>query len=819
MRVDPSLSVQRRTTEHTRIAIQQLTPGSEPRVIVEHKGLSVPLWSPAGDRFAYTIDTPGGMELWIVDVKTGATGADGAKPEVLTPRLVPGVLLSDVGGSPLRWINNGRELLVRQIPADRGPAPVEPATPTGPLVQSTSGQKAKASTYQDLLKDPHDEKLFEFYATAQLTRIDAATLQATPIGKPGLFTTATVSPNGRYMVVTKLKKPFSYRVPYSRFARTVEIVDLENGATLRTLSDIEAPQFAATYGVSAGGRMFEWDPHQASRLYWVETLDGGNPETRSKFRDRLVTLAAPFDGPIAEVLQTAQRLSDLDFTTTPDEVLITETNSIRRWKTVARVDLQQPVESRRVLFDLSTSDAYRDPGKPVRTRTADGQSVILKQGEAIFMEGTGGSPEGDHPFLDRIDLVTGVRDRLFRSQRGTYETFVAFADDNQETILTQYQSPASTPNYHLRQLPKVKPQPLTEFVGPVDALKPVGYDSAGRPLDPYVLPAQPDFPVAGMDLGAVTKFQDPHPQFTSCTKELLTYSRADGVPLSATLYLPPGYDRASKVKLPVIMYAYPREYSDAQTAGQVRGSPNKFTRLWGASPLMFLTQGYAVMMDTAMPIVGSPRKMNDTYVEQLVADAQAAVNIVTELGVGDPDRILVTGHSYGAFMTANLLAHTDLFATGVACSGAYNRTLTPFGFQNEPRTFWEAPTVYAKMSPFFHANRIKEPIMLIHGQEDQNSGTFPMQSERFYEALAANGATARLVVLPHEGHGYLARESILHQLAEMTEWADRHAKHGKRAKSAPSSPAQDIPKSNPAAADAGIPKALRDVSATATGAE
>lgn len=773
LRVDPELSVQRRTAEYFRISLSSLPPTTEPVVLVEQKGLSTPIWSPAGDRLAYTIDTTGGMELWVVDVNT---------PQPV-PRKVPGILLTDIAGSPFRWINNGKELLVRQIPPARGLMPVEPSQPTGPIVQSTSGQKTKARTYQDLLKTPHDETLFDYFATVQLARINASTLEVTPVGQPGLYTSASVSPDGSAMVVTKLKRPFSYRVPYSQFPRTVEVVDLKTGATLRTLSDIKSPQFSSSYGVSAGGRMFEWDPHHPAKLYWVETLDGGNAETKSKFRDRLVTLSAPFSGPIAEVLQTAERLNDLDFTTTPDEVLITEVNTIRRWKTTAVLNLADPVASRRVLFNLSTSDAYADPGKPVRTRTADGQSVILKQGTTFFMEGTGSSPEGDYPFLDQIDLATGQRSRLFRSQRGTYETFVAFTDETQRTIVTQFQSPTTPPNYLLKQLPLRREEVLIPGeAAAVSALATVKFDSGGRALDPIVGAAQPEFPVGGELIGAVTKFQDPHPQFTSCSKELLTYQRGDGVPLSATLYLPPGYDRNSGKKLPVIMYAYPREYSDVQTAGQVRGSPHKFTRLWGASPLMFLTQGYAIMMDTAMPIIGSPRKMNDTYVEQLVADAEAAVKVVTDLGVGDPDRILVTGHSYGAFMTANLLAHTDLFATGIACSGAYNRTLTPFGFQNEPRTFWEAPTVYARMSPFFHANRVREPIMLIHGQEDQNSGTFPMQSERFYEALAANGATARLVLLPHEGHGYLSRESILHQLAEMTAWADRYAKNGQRIK-------------------------------------
>lgn len=130
-------------------------------------------------------------------------------------------------------------------------------------------------------------------------------------------------------------------------------------------------------------------------------------------------------------------------------------------------------------------------------------------------------------------------------------------------------------------------------------------------------------------------------------------------------------------------------------------------------------------------------------------------------------------------MTANLLAHSDLFRAGIARSGAYNRTLTPFGFQSERRTFWEAPEMYAKVSPFWYADKIKEPILLIHGEADNNQGTFPIQSERMFAAIRGNGGTARLVMLPLEAHGYAAKESTEHTLFEMVQWFDKWVKNAK----------------------------------------
>jgi dipeptidyl aminopeptidase/acylaminoacyl peptidase len=466
----------------------------------------------------------------------------------------------------------------------------------------------------------------------------------------------------------------------------------------------------------------------------VEALDGGDPLKKVPQRDKLLSLAAPFAGSPNEVTKIQHRFSGFDWTARRDEVLLAEYDRDRRWRTTAFLNLTNPAKTRKVVFDLSVNDAYKDPGRPIYETRPNGESVFLQDGDWIYLSARGASPAGDRPRLDRFNLKTLATQNIFRSPEKAYEQFASFLGNDRNAIVTRYESPTEPPNYFLTDLKNNKRTTLTDF-------------------------------------------KDPAPQLTGLKKDLVKYKRPDGVNLSGTLYLPPNYQAGTK--LPVLIWAYPLEYSDPGTAGQVRGSPFQFTFLRGASPLFFLTQGYAVLMDATMPVVGDPETMNNTYVEQIVAAGKAAIDQLDSMGVIDRNRVGVSGHSYGAFMTANLLAHSDLFAAGIARSGAYNRTLTPFGFQSERRSFWEAPELYFKVSPFMHANKINEPILLIHGEADNNSGTFTIQSERLYQALQGNGATARLVLLPHESHGYAARESVLHTLAEMLEWADKYVKNRK----------------------------------------
>ena len=443
-------------------------------------------------------------------------------------------------------------------------------------------------------------------------------------------------------------------------------------------------------------------------------------------RDHVYAAAAPFSGAPRELARTEYRFGGIAWTE-DGATLVTERDRPTRWTRTRLLAAEGPP---RTIWDRSTEDRYGNPGGPV-TAARPGGRVIRQTGDAIYLTGAGASPEGDRPFLDRLDLRTFETERLFQSDGDAYETVVALLSDDAASVLTRRETRTTPPNYYVRDL-------------------------------------------AGGDTQPITTFEDPAPQLTGISKQLVTYQRADGVQLSGTLYLPPGYRDGQRV--PMLMWAYPREFVDPALAGQVSGSDNRFTSIRGASHLLLLLQGIAIFDGPTMPIIGPGETANDTYIEQLVASAQAAVDTVVEMGVTERDTIGIGGHSYGAFMTANLLAHSDLFQMGIARSGAYNRSLTPFGFQNERRTFWEATGIYAAMSPFFHADKIDEPILLIHGEADNNSGTFPIQSARMYMALKGHGATVRYITLPHESHGYAARESVLHTVAEMLNWANAHVR-------------------------------------------
>lgn len=718
VRISPAIGYRQRTFRFTGLRIQPTT-GDTPRQISLPSGarIGLPVFSHDGKRFAFPRDLADGVELWVGETATGA-----ASP-------IAGLRLNNILGPPMTWTGAGT-LIVRTIPVDRGPAPQTPTVPVGPIIEETAGKASQMATFQDLLSTPDDAALFAHYARAQLVMVDAATGRAVPLGASGLFTNVEPSPDGRYLMVQRLKTPFSTRVPFSFFARSTEVWEAA-GRFVATIADLPVSDEVPRQGVPTGPREIVWQPLAGATLIWVEALDGGDPTKKVPHRERVMTIPAPFATAANEVTRLKQRFTGLDWTARKGVALVTEYDRDRRWRTTSLVDLATP-NAAKILFDLSVNDAYGDPGEPVMETRPSGERVAVQDGDAIYLSGDGATGGGDRPFLDRFSLSTLKKDRIFLCEEGRFESFLAFVRGSRTQAIVRSESKTDPPNLYIMDLATGARRKLTDY-------------------------------------------RDPTPQLTRLTKELVKYSRKDGVPLSGTLYLPPGYTAGTR--LPALVWAYPLEYSDSSTAGQVRGSTNTFPRITGASPLAFLTQGYAVLMDATMPVVGDPETMNDTYVEQIASAAQAAIDMLDARGVVDRRRIVVGGHSYGAFMTASLLAHSDLFAAGIARSGAYNRTLTPFGFQGERRSFWEAPELYLRISPFTYAHKINEPILLIHGEADNNSGTFPIQSERLFQALRGNGGTSRYVVLPNEAHGYRARESVLHTLAEMIEWADRWAKN------------------------------------------
>jgi dipeptidyl aminopeptidase/acylaminoacyl peptidase len=724
IRVDPELGATQRQSHYTGLTLLRISDGRRTPVtgLPENARLGSTAWALSGRRFAFTRDLEDGVEVWVGDVETGEC------------RAIPNLRVTDVLAGPFQWMDDSRRLLVVQVPSNRGPAPVAPRVPEGPIIQETAGKNVMASTFQDLLTSPYDEDLFTYYGTTQLAIVDTDSGTVTPLGAPDMYLSVRPSPDESYLLVSRLKKPYSYRVPYYYYSRTVEVWNTVTAEVARVIADLPVSDEVPQQGVPTGPRGINWQQKKPATLLWVEALDGGDPLAKVPHRDKILRLPEPFGYTPTEVLRLTHRYSGWEWTDREDEAFLTEYDRDRRWRTTYFLNLSDPEGTKRVLFDLSVQDAYNDPGHPVYEPKPNGDWTMVQDGDDIYLTGRGATPEGDRPFLDRFNLITEEKTRLFECGEGVYEAFFAFVG-GRDQILTGYQTRTQPQNYFIRNL------------------------TTG-------------------DRRALTDFPDPHPQITGLQKELVKYQRADGVPLSGTLYLPPGYDPSSGERLPLLVWAYPLEYSDLSTAGQVRGSTNTFTRLASTSPLWFVTQGYAVLNDATMPVVGDPETMNDTFVEQIVEAAKAAIDYLDQRGIADPNRVLVGGHSYGAFMTANLLAHAPgLFAAGIARSGAYNRTLTPFGFQSERRSYWEATEIYTRLSPFTYAHLIKDPILLIHGQADNNPGTYTMQTERFYQALQANGATARLVLLPHESHGYRARESVLHTLAEMFEWADKYVKN------------------------------------------
>ena len=681
-------------------------------------------WAPDDSHMAFAVRRAGGFELWV---------AETAAPKA---RRLGAFRLNAVGGNPIRWLSSSDALIVATVPNGHPAAPMAAAAPAGPTVQESKGTRAPARTYQDLLQNAHDEDLFDHFMTAQLMRVGLdGSVKA--LGKPQVLGGFDTSPDGSWLLVQRHERPYSYLVPASRFPRVVEAWPLAGGAP-RTIAQIPLKDAVPTaFGsVPDGPRSFEWRADKPATLVWAEAQDGGDAGKESELRDKVFQLAAPFDGKGKELVALQMRFGGIEWKS-DGLAMATEwwwkTRRARVWK----IEPGDTEKTPQLMFDLNFEDSYADPGNPMTVTNEWGRSVLLTDDKerAVYMIGDGASPEGERPFLDRLDLRSGQTERLFRSEAPHYERPVAFLDDDMQRVMTRRESKDDPPNYFARDLGKKK----------ADALR------------------------------MLTEFPHPTPQLAGLEKELIRYEREDGVDLNATLYLPPGYDKQRDGKLPVVVWAYPQEFKSADAAGQITDSPHRFDRVSWASPLLFLTLGYAVLDDPTMPIIGEgDEEPNDTYVEQLVSSAAAALKEADRRGVVDARRAAVGGHSYGAFMTANLLAHSDLFRAGIARSGAYNRTLTPFGFQAEERTFWEAADVYLRMSPFVQADQIDEPMLMIHGEADNNSGTFPMQSKRMYAAMKGLGGKARLVMLPHESHGYRARESILHMWWEQVRWLDRY---------------------------------------------
>jgi dipeptidyl aminopeptidase/acylaminoacyl peptidase len=686
-------------------------------------------WSPDYTKIAFAHSTDEHIELYVADVTTAKAQRVGT------------IYLNATMGMPFRWLSDSKSVIARIIPASRGTAPEVSRVPSGPTTQANvSGQRGQAPTYQDLLKSPSDEKQFAYYTTSQVVRLGLDG-QMTNIGQVGIIASADPSPDGKYVMIETVHTPFSYLVPVSRFPLRTDIF-ATGGTLVKTLNDgplQESVAYSAD-GAPVGPRNYNWRADVAASVYYTEAQDKGDPKVKADIRDKVYMVDAPFSGQPKEIYAAQYRFGGFEWGNAT-----TALASERWWQ--SRKSLTKTVDPTNwqtaVLFDRSYEDRYSNPGQPDTRHNEYGYEVLnlLPNSEILMLNGQGSSPEGDRPFVSLLNLKTKKTTELWRSQAPYFERPVAVLDAAKHSILVTRETPDESPNYYVANLMAKGKKAAT--------------------------PVQ------------VTFFPHPYPQLKGIQKQQLRYKRSDGVDLTATLYLPAGYKK-EQGPLPTFLWAYPAEFKSKDAASQVSGSPYQFNRIsyWGAAA--FVTMGYAILDNASIPIVGEgDKEPNDTYVQQLVSSAKAAIDEGVRLGVVDSSRVGVGGHSYGAFMTANLLTHSNLFKAGIARSGAYNRTLTPFGFQNEQRTYWQAPDVYNTMSPFQNANKVKTPILLVHGEADNNTGTFPIQSERYYNALKSFGVTSKLVFLPYESHGYTAKESLLHMLWEMNGWLDAYVKNPK----------------------------------------
>lgn len=726
LRINPVLNISSTMTYNTNIKVQKIKGGTEIQVrgLPQNPKLANFSWSLNEKKMAFTHTSATGVELWVLDVASATA-----------TKITDGILNANIG-TLYSWFNDNEHLLVKMLPANR-PAlvDVKKALPSGPTVSVSSGSKSQNRTYQDLLKNPIDEINFETLVMSELYKVNINGTK-TLFKSKDMHTGESISPDGNYVMITTIKKPFSYIVPYSRFPLTTVVYDI-NGKEIKTVNEVPLTEVMPKgfMSVRKGKRSNGWRSDEPATWCYTVALDEGDPANQVDFRDEIFLWKAPFNTEPVSIMKTKQRFGGIEWCNAEKAIAYDSWYDTRNIKTYL-LNPSKPAETPKVIFDRNEQDVYADPGNFESRKNEYGRYVIALENNNAYLLGAGYTKEGQFPFIDEYNFSTLKSKRLYQSAyKDKKETIYSIEDFKNGIALVQVESKNEFPNYYFRNYGKKNSlTPVTNFANPFESIK-----------DVY--------------------------------KEVIKYKRNDGVDLNGTLYLPKGYDRMKKEKLPLLIWAYPEEFKDKASAGQNKSNPNDFTYPYYGSFVYWVTRGYAVLDDASFPIVGEGKEEpNDTFIPQLVADAEAAIDAVDQLGYIDRKKVAVGGHSYGAFMTANLLTHSKLFACGIARSGAYNRTLTPFGFQSEQRNYWDVPDVYNKMSPFMNAEKMKTPLLLVHGEADNNPGTFTLQTERYFQALKGLGAPAKMLLLPKESHGYAAIENILHLLWEQDQFLEANLK-------------------------------------------
>jgi dipeptidyl aminopeptidase/acylaminoacyl peptidase len=727
LRINPTTNISSSVTYINNLKMRKIKDKNEIQVggLPENAKITNLSWSPNEKKIAFSNTTESGVALWVVDVAT-------AKATMLTEASVNANL-----GNPFSWYNDSENILVKMLPENR-PALLDEKKnlPTGPIVSNASGAASSNRTYQDLLKNQRDELNFENIITAELYKVNLNGTKSLFKGAD-MYADENFSPDGNYIMISTIQKPFSYIVPLSRFPSKTVVFD-KDGKEIKVVNEVALNEimpkgFMAT---RTGKRNMGWRNDQAATLYFVQALDEGNPENKVDYRDEVLVWKAPFNENPSLLIKTKQRFAGIMWGNETTAIAMDQWYDTRNTKTY----LFNPSDVRqepKVISDRNSQDIYADPGNFETVKNGYGKQVLAIENNNMYLMGAGYTKNGQFPFISEFNLKNLQTKRIYTSSyTDKKEDLLSIEDFKKGEVLVQIQSKNEFPNYYFRNIyKKGQLTPITTFKNPFEGIKNV-------------------------------------------SKEVIQYKRKDGVALSGTLYLPAGYDKAKKEKLPLLIWAYPAEFKDKNSAGQNNQNPNEFTLPYYGSFVYWVTKGYVVLDDAAFPIIGEgTTEPNDNFISQLVDNAEAAINAVDALGYINKKKVAVGGHSYGAFMTANLLTHSNLFACGIARSGAYNRTLTPFGFQSEQRNYWEATDVYSEMSPFMNADKMKTPMLLTHGEADNNPGTFTLQTERYFQALKGLGAPVRMVILPKEAHSYVAKENILHLLWEQDQFLEKYLKN------------------------------------------
>lgn len=721
------------------------------------------VWSPDGKSVAFFVHTPDATHLWVSDL----TG----KARQITTRPVLATLNTNFD-----WEANSGSIITVLPPEPRAAMPQPSAVPTGPRVKlAEESDKNRLRNYASLLATPYDQALLEWHATGQIAMIDVKTKAVKTIGQPTMVQDIDPSPDGKYLRVTRMVKPFSYLVPYSNFGTVQEIWDMDGKVLAKVTEEplnvgvdstrgVAAPGAGEVVPLANGKREITWRP-DGQGLSYLEAEPApprgdsavmqltDDPRTPRR-KDRVFQWAPPFDANGAKAIYTSDtRIATHRFS--PDMSILFLTERTGPATHEYAVILSDP-SKKYTLARYRNEDVYANPGQLILARgpmvaavgfgggfganAGRGERVVQlsPDGGSVYFSGTkydkNPTDVGPRSFIDKVDIKTGAKTRLYESDNtNVYERVLGYQDLEARKLIVARESAVDVTQAYLR---------------------------------------------TGDQLAQITQNKDYTPDLTRAPKESFVVERPDGFKFKVNVSLPPDYKPGTR--LPAMFWFYPREFAGQEEydRGARTFNKNAFPNFNARSMQFLVREGYAVVEPDA-PIVGAPGQWNNNYENDLRNNLAAVIDEVDRRGLVDRTRIGIGGHSYGAFSTVNAMVHTPFFKAGIAGDGNYNRTLTPLDFQSERRTFWEAKDTYLAMSPLLFANNMSGALLMYHGLGDQNVGTDPINSPRLFQALNGLGKTAAMYLYPFEDHGPATKETLLDLWGRWSAWLDKYVKNPK----------------------------------------